>query len=151
MKGMAQLEWLQLLQLNKCGWMIISFPPRNKRKRRQHWIITQSKTIKLDFEVVALPNLRNTSGVEMVFWAQPTGAVGPLCRGPRGRTFLFLYCRAAFGLLRTLVCVPTHRALQQTARVHSPFTAVQELSHDPIPASKPAECECGVVSPRAHT
>lgn len=148
MKGKAQLEWLQLLQLNKCGWMIISFPPRNKRKRRQHWIIIQSKTIKLDFEVVALPNLRNTSGVEMVFWAQPTGAVGPLRRGPRGRAYLSQYRRAASGLLRTVVCVPTHRALQQTA---SPFTAVQDLSHDPIPASKPAEWECGVVSTRAHT
>lgn len=76
--------------------MIISFPPRNKRKRRQHWIIIQSKTIKSDFEVVALPNLRNTSGVEMVFWAQPTGAVGPLRRRPRGRVYLFQYRRAAF-------------------------------------------------------
>lgn len=87
----------------------------------------------------------------MVFWAQPTGAVGPLCRGPRGRAHLFQYCRAAIGLLRTRLRVPTHRVLQQTARVHSPFTAIQELSHDPIPASKPAECECDVVSTRART
>lgn len=101
--------------------MIISFPPRNKRKRRQHWIIIQSKTIKWDFEVVALPNLTNTSGVEMVFWAQPTGAVGPLCRGPRGRAHLFQYRGAAFGLPRTLVCVPTHRALQQTRQSPQPF------------------------------
>lgn len=126
MKGKAQLEWLQLLQLNKCGWMIISFPPRNKRKRRQHWIIIQSKTIKLDFEVVALPNLRNTSGEEMVFWAQPTGAVGPLRRGPRGRAYLFQQCRTAFGLLRTHWCVfpptencstpPESAALSQTSK-----------------------------------
>lgn len=95
MKGKAHLEWLQLQQLNKCGWMVISFPPRNKRKRRQRWIITQSKTIKSDFEVAALPNLWNTSGAEMVFWAQPTGAVGPLRHGPRGRAYLFQYCRAA--------------------------------------------------------
>ncbi|KAK5886038.1 hypothetical protein CesoFtcFv8_017116 [Champsocephalus esox] len=55
----------------------------------------------------------------MVFWARPTGAVGPLRRGPRGRACLFQKHRAASGLLRTLVCVPTHRALQQTARVFS--------------------------------
>lgn len=85
MKGRAHLEWLQLLQLNKCGWMIISFPYRNKRKRRQRRIITLSKTIKSDFEVVAPPNLSNTSAAEMAFWAQPTGAVGPLRLGPRGR------------------------------------------------------------------
>lgn len=99
------------------------------------------KNNQVDFEVVALPNLRDTSGVEMVFWARPTGAVGPLGCGPWGRAYLFQYCSAAFGLLRTLTCVPTHSALQQTARVHSPFTAIQELSHDPIPASKPAEGE----------
>lgn len=90
MKGKAHLKWLQLLQLNKCGWMIISFPPRNKGKkkegeRRQHWIITQSKQSSPTLKSASLANLSNTSAGEMAFWAQPTGAVGPLCLGPRGR------------------------------------------------------------------
>lgn len=126
MKGKAHLKWLQLLQLNKCGWMIISFPPRNKRRRREkkktaapnnHTI----KTIKSDFEVAALPNLGNTSAVEMVCRAQPTGAVGPLCRGPRGRADLFQYSGAAIGLPRTLLRVPTHGALLADRQSPQPF------------------------------
>lgn len=41
-------------------------------------------TIKSNFDVVVLPNL-NTSGAEMAFRAEPSGAVEPGCRGPRGR------------------------------------------------------------------
>lgn len=136
MKGKAQLEWLQLLQLNKCGWMIISFPPRNKKEKgRQRWIITQSKTIELDFEVAALPNLKNTSAAEMVFWAQPTGAVGPLRHGPRGRAYLFQWRRCCFWVCRGRWCVCSHPQRDP----------VKDPSLDPVPASKPAE------SPRART
>lgn len=115
MKGRAHLEWLQLLQLNKCGWMIISFPSRNKRKRRQRRIITLSKTIKSDFEVVAPPNLSNISAAEMAFWAQPTGAVGPLRLGPRGRAPLAHSCAAQ--CCQVAECVPTQGALQHSGWV----------------------------------
>lgn len=119
MKGRAHLEWHKLLQLNKCGWMIISFPPRNKRKRRRHrWIITLSKTIKSDFEVVAPPNLSNTSAAEMTFWAQPTGAAGPLRLGPRGSGPAHS-CVAQCCCCRVAVCDPTHGALQHSGWVRS--------------------------------
>lgn len=133
MKGRAHLEWLQLLQLNKCGWMIISFPPRSKRKRRQRRIITPSKTIKSDFEVVAPPNLGNTSAAETAFrasaerrrrtaasWATGSGPliVVPLLPGCRGHR------RAS---------PPTERR-----RGAAESTARQESSEDPIPASKAA-------------
>lgn len=91
------------------------------------------KTIKSDFEVVALPNLSNTSAVEMVFWAQPTGAVGPLCRGPRGRADLFQYSRAAIGLPRTLLRVPTHGALLADRQSPQPFHSRPRL----VPWSHP--------------
>lgn len=138
MKGRAHLDWLQLLQLNKCGWMIISFPPRNKRKRRQCWIITLSKTIKSDFEVAAPPNLSHISAAEMASWAQPAGAVGPLRLGPRGRApaHSCVQRSAAAGLLS--VFPPTERLSPQRS---------QEASQDPPPASKPAErgCKAGAL------
>lgn len=124
MKGRAHLEWLQLLQLNKCGWMIISVPRRNKSKRRQRQIITPSKTIKSDFEVAAPPNLSNTSAAEMAFWAQPTGAVGPLRHGVGPGSFL---------------CFQPRCWVAEDTAVHShPQSGGggQESSHDPHPCIK---------------
>lgn len=142
MKGRAHLDWLQLLQLNKCGWMIISFPPRNKRKRRQCWIITLSKTIKSDFEVAAPPNLSHISAAEMAFWAQPAGAVGPLRLGPRGRAPArsCVQRSAAAGLLS--VFPPTERLSPQLS---------QEASHDPPPCIESSWARVQSGSTRART
>lgn len=134
MKGRAHLEWLQLLQLNKCGWMIISFPPRSKRKRRQRRIITPSKTIKSDFEVVAPPNLGDTSAAETAFRGpsadrrRRTAASWAAGSGPLVAVPLLPGCRG-----HRRASPPTERrrgAPEPTAR--------QEPPHDPVPASKAA-------------
>lgn len=75
--------------------MIISVPPRNKRKRRQRWIIAQSKTIKSDFEVFALPNL----WIHLLQkWRSGLSRQAPLDRCVLGRGVGPSYCSTA-GLL----------------------------------------------------
>lgn len=137
--------------------MIISFPPRNKRKKKReretaalnnHTI----KTIKSDFEVGLTSKSQQyicwRNGVlgsaDRRRWAAVSWATGsaPIYSSAAG---LLLGCRGHCSR------VPTHGARVQTARVHSPFTAVQDLSRDPTTPSKSAECEPDVASAHART
>lgn len=155
MKGKAHLKCLQLLQLNKCGWMIISFPSRNKRKKEgeretaalnNHTI----KTIKSDFEV----GLASKSQ-QYICWRN--GVLGSADRRrwtavswAMGSASILFHCgRAAIGLLRTLLASSHPRSWVRTATVLSrPSKTCPAI---PPRRQKSAECVPDVASARART
>lgn len=127
MKAKSQFRMAPIASI-KYVWLNDNiFSWKNTRKRLQHEIILQSKTIKFNFDVVVLPNLRNTSGGEMVF--------GPSRQAPLDRCVashgvgpgFYGYHGVPAGRLRTPQCSHPQR---ERALLHQtrPFRAIQVLS-----------------------